>query len=86
MGQALDVHRIHFAFTITFHYIFPQLMMAFRSAHFCTTFSLWLRESPGWSILSEGGQVYITRPSNCQSEVQREQPMSLEVVIKYCTI
>src|SRR5260370_25168986 len=25
MGQALDVHRLHFAFTITFHYIFPQL-------------------------------------------------------------
>src|SRR6266403_1031160 len=23
--QALDVHRLHFAFTITFHYIFPQL-------------------------------------------------------------
>jgi cytochrome d ubiquinol oxidase subunit I len=27
VGQALDVHRIHFAFTITFHYIFPQLTM-----------------------------------------------------------
>src|SRR5215475_8254205 len=27
MGQALDVHRLHFAFTITFHYIFPQLTM-----------------------------------------------------------
>src|SRR5262249_39156109 len=25
MGQALVVHRLHFAFTITFHYIFPQL-------------------------------------------------------------
>src|SRR5437016_12585388 len=25
MGQALDVHRLHFAFTITFHYLFPQL-------------------------------------------------------------
>jgi cytochrome d ubiquinol oxidase subunit I len=25
--QALDVHRLHFAFTITFHYIFPQLTM-----------------------------------------------------------
>src|SRR5215475_5469256 len=27
MGQALQVHRLQFAFTITFHYIFPQLTM-----------------------------------------------------------
>src|SRR6266446_9610057 len=27
MGQALDVHRLQFAFTITVHYIFPQLTM-----------------------------------------------------------
>jgi cytochrome d ubiquinol oxidase subunit I len=27
MGNALAVHRLHFAFTITFHYIFPQLTM-----------------------------------------------------------
>src|SRR5438309_2347048 len=27
MEQALDVHRLQFAFTITFHYIFPQLTM-----------------------------------------------------------
>jgi cytochrome bd ubiquinol oxidase subunit I len=27
MSHALDVHRLHFAFTITFHYIFPQLTM-----------------------------------------------------------
>src|SRR5438046_3162193 len=27
MGQAVDIHRLHFAFTITFHYIFPQLTM-----------------------------------------------------------
>ena len=27
MEQALNVHRLHFAFTITFHYIFPQLTM-----------------------------------------------------------
>ncbi|MGB9405696.1 MAG: cytochrome ubiquinol oxidase subunit I [Candidatus Acidiferrales bacterium] len=27
MGDALFVHRLHFAFTITFHYIFPQLTM-----------------------------------------------------------
>src|SRR5882672_2949934 len=27
MGQAVDVHRLHFAFTIAFHYIFPQLTM-----------------------------------------------------------
>src|SRR6202008_104628 len=27
MEDALTIHRIHFAFTITFHYIFPQLTM-----------------------------------------------------------
>src|SRR6201982_435162 len=27
MEQALTVHRLHFALTITFHYIFPQLTM-----------------------------------------------------------
>jgi cytochrome d ubiquinol oxidase subunit I len=27
MADALFVHRLHFAFTITFHYIFPQLTM-----------------------------------------------------------
>src|SRR5260221_2006564 len=27
MEQALDVHSLHFAFTVTFHYIFPQLTM-----------------------------------------------------------
>jgi cytochrome bd ubiquinol oxidase subunit I len=27
LNPALDVHRWHFAFTITFHYIFPQLTM-----------------------------------------------------------
>ena len=27
MEHALDMHRLHFAFTVTFHYIFPQLTM-----------------------------------------------------------
>ena len=27
MDEALTVHRLHFAFTITFHYLFPQLTM-----------------------------------------------------------
>jgi len=27
MNEALNVHRLQFAFTITFHYIFPQLTM-----------------------------------------------------------
>src|ERR1700719_1377782 len=27
MNEALSVHRLHFAFTVTFHYIFPQLTM-----------------------------------------------------------
>src|SRR3974377_963615 len=27
MDSALMVHRLHFAFTITYHYLFPQLTM-----------------------------------------------------------
>jgi cytochrome bd ubiquinol oxidase subunit I len=27
MGDALGIHRFHFAFTVTFHYLFPQLTM-----------------------------------------------------------
>jgi cytochrome d ubiquinol oxidase subunit I len=27
VNDALFLHRIHFAFTITFHYLFPQLTM-----------------------------------------------------------
>jgi len=27
MDNALSIHRLHFAFTVTFHYIFPQLTM-----------------------------------------------------------
>ena len=27
MDDALLMHRIHFAFTVTFHYLFPQLTM-----------------------------------------------------------
>jgi cytochrome bd ubiquinol oxidase subunit I len=27
MDSALDIHRLHFAYTITFHYLFPQLTM-----------------------------------------------------------
>ncbi len=27
MNEALAIHRLHFAFTVTFHYIFPQLTM-----------------------------------------------------------
>src|SRR5947209_20285181 len=27
MGNALIIHRVHFAFTVMFHYIFPQLTM-----------------------------------------------------------
>ncbi|HEY1221255.1 MAG TPA: cytochrome ubiquinol oxidase subunit I, partial [Bryobacteraceae bacterium] len=25
--DALTIHRLHFAFTVTFHYLFPQLTM-----------------------------------------------------------
>jgi cytochrome bd-type quinol oxidase subunit 1 len=30
MEQALEAHRLYFAFTVTFHYLFPQLTMGLR--------------------------------------------------------
>ena len=33
MEQALGVHRLQFAFTVTFHYIFPQLTMGLALLH-----------------------------------------------------
>ena len=30
--DALTVHRLHFAFTVTFHYLFPQLTQTGRQA------------------------------------------------------
>ena len=33
MGSALDVHRLHFAFTVTYHYLFPQLTTRLLPAH-----------------------------------------------------
>jgi cytochrome bd-type quinol oxidase subunit 1 len=31
MDSALLIHRLHFAFTVTFHYLFPQLTMGARA-------------------------------------------------------
>ena len=33
--DALLLHRIHFAFTITYHYLFPQLTMGLGAADCC---------------------------------------------------
>src|ERR1700720_3129917 len=35
MGNALGVDRLHFAFTVTFHYIFPQLTMGLALVLLC---------------------------------------------------
>jgi cytochrome bd ubiquinol oxidase subunit I len=35
MEQALGIHRLHFAFTVTFHYIFPQLTMGLALLMVC---------------------------------------------------
>lgn len=35
MGHALDVHRLQFAFTVTFHYLFPQLTMGLALLILC---------------------------------------------------
>ena len=56
MEQALAVHRLLFAFTITFHYIFPQLTMGLallifllKSIAFRTGNELWNRSARFWA-------------------------------------
>lgn len=57
MGGAVDVDRLHFAFTATFHYIFPQITMGLAllllilktlalttgNEHYNRAFRLWAR-------------------------------------------
>ena len=40
MDEALIVHRLHFAFTVTFHYLFPQLTMGL--ALIISVITLWI--------------------------------------------
>jgi cytochrome d ubiquinol oxidase subunit I len=54
--SALDVHRLQFAFTITFHYIFPQLTMGLallivilKTAAIRTGDELWNRAARFWA-------------------------------------
>ena len=45
MDSALAVHRLHFAFTITFHYLFPQLTMGLALLILILkTMHLWTRD------------------------------------------
>jgi cytochrome bd ubiquinol oxidase subunit I len=54
--EALGVHRLHFAFTVTFHYIFPQLTMGLallilvlKSVAIRTGDPLWDRSARFWA-------------------------------------
>jgi cytochrome bd ubiquinol oxidase subunit I len=56
MEDALTVHRLHFAFTVTFHYIFPQLTMGLallilvlKSAALRTGDQKWNRAARFWA-------------------------------------
>src|SRR5271167_1139035 len=56
MEDALTIHRLHFAFTITFHYIFPQLTMGLALLIFIlktialrTGNELWNRAARFWA-------------------------------------
>jgi cytochrome d ubiquinol oxidase subunit I len=51
MDRALLVHRLHFAFTITFHYLFPQRTMGLAPL-------IVVLESPG---LRRNDEPYIRR-------------------------
>src|SRR5437870_2975491 len=42
MDSALAIHRLHFAFTITYHYLFPQLTMGLAPLIvICKALGLW---------------------------------------------
>ncbi len=56
MEDALIVHRLHFAFTVTFHYIFPQLTMglallifAMKTVYLRTRDEKWNRAARFWA-------------------------------------
>jgi cytochrome d ubiquinol oxidase subunit I len=56
MSDALLIHRIHFAFTITFHYLFPQLTMGlapliviFKTAYLRSGNELFNRSARFWA-------------------------------------
>jgi cytochrome d ubiquinol oxidase subunit I len=56
MNQALTVHRLHFAFTITYHYLFPQLTMGLallllvmKTAALATGDESWNRAARFWA-------------------------------------
>jgi len=56
MDDALLIHRIHFAFTVTFHYLFPQLTMGlapliliFKTLYLRTNNSLYNRAARFWA-------------------------------------
>lgn len=56
MEEALGVHRLHFAFTVTFHYIFPQLTMGLallililKTVAIRTGDELWNRAARFWA-------------------------------------
>lgn len=56
MDDALLVHRIHFAFTVTFHYLFPQLTMGlapliviFKSLYLRTNNPVYNRSARFWA-------------------------------------
>ncbi len=56
MNEALTVHRLHFAFTITYHYLFPQLTMGLallllvmKTAALATGDESWNRAARFWA-------------------------------------
>lgn len=56
MDTAVDLHRFHFAFTITYHYLFPQLTMGLallivilKAAHLKTGDELFNRSARFWA-------------------------------------
>jgi len=56
VNPAIDVHRLHFAFTVTFHYLFPQLTMGLallilylKTKYLRTNDEHWNRSAKFWA-------------------------------------
>lgn len=73
MDSALLVHRIHFAFTVTFHYLFPQLTMGLaplnvvlKTMALCCNDETW-RLLNGPRNIGVGGLLEIFQDQDCTS-------------------
>jgi hypothetical protein len=59
MEDALFIHRIHFAFSVTYHYIFPQLTMGLAPLLVVLKTLAFGRTTPSTTIRSDSGAAFL---------------------------